>query len=193
MRRNILITASTGHQGFALIHALQPLLYPPSLTPAHDANSNLIPDSEHEYHIFALTRNASSPSAKALAAISESIAIVEGDLDAPESISRIFNEVKAYYGGIWGVFACLPYPGLGRAADGEERQGKRLADMALKHGVECFVYSSSARAGPRFECEGPDEDARASWNGETLKLSQRAKSRVERHIVGLGDRGLAWT
>lgn len=54
-----------------------------------------------------------------------------------------------------------------------------LADMALKYGVSAYIYSSSARAGPKYEGE--------------LKLSPLAKSHVEQYCKSLGERGLPWT
>jgi nucleoside-diphosphate-sugar epimerase len=109
-RRNILVTGATGKQGTALIRAL---LHPSS------------PDTSratHQYHIYALTRKASSPNAQSLSK-EKDVMVVEGDLDVPESISKIFEDSKSN-GGIWGVYAVLAFPGLGAPADGEERQGK---------------------------------------------------------------------
>ena len=42
-----------------------------------------------------------------------------------------------------------------------------------------YVYSSAARAGPKYEDE--------------LKLSGQAKASIEQHCQFLGDRGLPWT
>jgi len=109
MPRNILVTGATGKQGGALIRAL--------LSPS-------TPDSEHQYHVYALTRNASSPAAKHLSETYLSgLTFVEGDLEDKESIIKIFEDDKAD-GGIWGVFAVCAFPGMGVEADGEERQGK---------------------------------------------------------------------
>lgn len=80
--------------------------------------------------------------------------------------------------GIWGVFAVLAFPGLGASADGEERQGKMLADVALEYKVEVFVYSSAMRAGPKHE--------------DRLVASKKAKRNVEEHCKALGERGLRW-
>lgn len=54
-----------------------------------------------------------------------------------------------------------------------------LADLALRYGVECFLYSSATRAGPKYE--------------DLCERSQMAKSRIERHCRDLGDQGLPWT
>jgi uncharacterized protein YbjT (DUF2867 family) len=109
MHRNILVTGATGKQGGALIRALL---------------EQKIPSPEdHEYCIYALTRDVSSPSAKQVAEIGERVVLVNGDLDAPETIAKIFEDVKAV-GGMWGVFSVLAFPGLGADASGEEAQGK---------------------------------------------------------------------
>lgn len=44
-----------------------------------------------------------------------------------DSVRSVFEDAKGDGGagdGIWGVFAVLVYPGLGKVADGEEAQGK---------------------------------------------------------------------
>ena len=111
MKRNVLVTGATGKQGQALIRAL-----------LHAQEAAVADD--HIYHIYALTRKASSPGAQALAERwKENLTVVEGDLDDRASISKIFGDTKGN-GGIWGVFAVLAYPGLGAEADGEEEQGK---------------------------------------------------------------------
>ncbi|KAH7357072.1 hypothetical protein BKA65DRAFT_496150 [Rhexocercosporidium sp. MPI-PUGE-AT-0058] len=179
MRRDIVVTGATGKQGLALIKAL--------LHPAVDANrspntASGNPESEveeHTYHIYAVTRNASSPGAKRLAETEEHVTVVEGDLDVPDSIRKIFDSAKEDGHGIWGVFAVLAFPGLGVQADGEERQGKLLADLALEYGVSCFVYSSRMGPGPKYD--------------DSLKLSSLAKRNVEKYCVELGEKGLGWT
>jgi uncharacterized protein YbjT (DUF2867 family) len=116
MRRNVLVTGATGKQGQAVIRAL--------LNPAPTPNKELYQSEEsHQYHVFALTRKASSPSAQHLAELGESITVVEGDLDHPDSVVKAFEDAR-HEGGIWGVFAVLSFPGLGAEGDGEERQGK---------------------------------------------------------------------
>ncbi|EJT99502.1 NADP-binding protein [Dacryopinax primogenitus] len=49
-------------------------------------------------------------------------------------------------GGIYGVFVCLTYPGLGKPADAELAQGKLAANLALKYQVRHLIYSSSELA-----------------------------------------------
>lgn len=56
---------------------------------------------------------------------------------------------------------------------------KLLADLALNYRVKAFIYSSSFRAGEKYEAE--------------LVLSGKAKANIERHCMELGQRGLSWT
>jgi uncharacterized protein YbjT (DUF2867 family) len=100
------VAGATGKQGRALIEALRPT-----------SNSDHIP-----FRVLALTRSASSPSAQRLFQ-ERHVQVIEGDLDSPESMRKIYEDAKGL-GGIWGVFCVLAFPGLGANADGEERQGK---------------------------------------------------------------------
>jgi nucleoside-diphosphate-sugar epimerase len=171
MQRNILVTGATGKQGTALIRAL--------LQPTPDPNATSTPG----YHIYALTRKVSSPSAQHLLSAygAENLTLVEGDLDDPSSVAAIYETAKLDDGrGIWGIFAVMAFPGLGASAEGEERQGKVLADMALEYGVEVYVYSSAMRAGPKWE------------DKLDLKPSGKAKRDIEEHCRALGKRGLKW-
>ncbi|GAD91593.1 hypothetical protein PVAR5_0166 [Paecilomyces variotii No. 5] len=187
-RRTILVTGATGQQGQALIAALRPH--------DHDTNSNLnqpttsaaltsevaalitgTSESEIDYHVLALTRNRNSETAKALAR-EKHVNVVEGDLERRESIKKIFEDVQSEGDRIWGVFAVMAYPGLNKDAEGEERQGKMLADLALEYNVSAYIYSSSLRTGPGYD----DQE----------QLSGRAKVNIERYVQELGERGLPW-
>ncbi|KAE9375819.1 NAD(P)-binding protein [Stipitochalara longipes BDJ] len=162
--RNILVAGATGKQGQALIQAL--------LSP-------VAPSPEDGWHVYALTRKASSPAAVRLAEkYPTSLTTVEGNLEERESIVKVFEDVKKS-GGIWGVFCVLAFPGMGVDASGEERQGKNLADISLEYHVEAFVYSSAMRMGPKYEA--------------TLELSHKAKRNIENHCIDLGEKGLSWT
>lgn len=109
MSRTILITGATGKQGGALIGALR-------------SASSVLPETDN-FRILALTRKASNPRARLLSQ-DHNIEVVEGDLNSLESIRKVFESAQKSYGGVWGVFCVLAYPGLGANADGEERQGK---------------------------------------------------------------------
>lgn len=163
MSRLILVTGATGKQGRALVEALRP---------TSDSD-----DSDIPFQVLALTRSASSPSAQRLFQ-ERHVQVVEGDLDSPESMRKVYEDAKGL-GGIWGVFCVLAFPGLGANADGEERQGKFMADLALEYGVSVYIYSTAERGGKQSD--------------EMEKLSGRAKVLAERHVQALGERGLPWT
>ncbi|KAF9245745.1 NAD(P)-binding protein [Melanogaster broomeanus] len=169
MSQTILVTGATGKQGRSLIEALGR----PSSAGSEDATQS----TEPAFRVLALTRKASSPGAQRLAK-EKHVEIVEGDLDSPESIRKIFEDRKNK-GGIWGVYCVLAYPGLGANADGEERQGKMMADLALEYGVSTFIYSSDERAGEK--------------NDQYMRFSWRAKASVEQYVKSLSEKGLSWT
>lgn len=79
----ILVTGATGKQGSSVINALLA--------------------AKTQFQILALTRNVSSPSAKALAAKSSNVILVEGNLDDADSIFRNAQKVTSLP--IWGVFS----------------------------------------------------------------------------------------
>ena len=101
MTRKILIVGATGNQGKALISSLQS------------------PSSEFE--LLALTRNVSSPSAAALK-VFPNVRVVEGDLDKPESVRKVF-ESEGGKAGIWGVIVVLAFPGMRADYEPEAKQG----------------------------------------------------------------------
>ena len=111
-----------------------------------------------DWTIAALVRNPGSDKAKALAA--RGVTLVKGDLDDPTSVEHAIRGVHGVYS-VQSPFDDGP--------DGEERQGKMVADLAAKAGVKHFVYSSVAGSDrhsgvPHFESKG----------------------RVEAHIAALG-------
>ena len=87
------------------------------------------------HKIRALTRNPDSPAAQALAA--KGAEVVKGDYEDEAS-------VKAALAGAWGAFAVQNTWEAG--VEGEERQGKRFAELAKEAGVQHFVYTSVASA-----------------------------------------------
>ncbi|KAI5919191.1 hypothetical protein F4810DRAFT_688748 [Camillea tinctor] len=127
MSRALLITGATGKQGSAVITALL--------------------DAKADFQILAVTRDTSSASATRLAAKSSNIVLVEGNLDDPDAIFT--NAKKATSFPIWGVFS-VQLPAMNKTGPMiEERQGKALVDVALKHSVKHFVYASVDRHGER--------------------------------------------
>ncbi|ESK96975.1 NAD(P)-bindingprotein [Moniliophthora roreri MCA 2997] len=158
----ILVTGAIGRQGRAFISAtLSSGVQPP-------------------FHILALTRTASSHGARELANQHPShLSLVEGNLDDKETIQKVFEDAKRGGKGIWGVFCVLAFPGLGASADGEERQGKMMADLSLEYGVMHFVFSSVERGGEASDA--------------TMMNDRLAKINIEKHVKELGKRGLSWT
>ena len=121
--RKILVTGATGQQGSAVIKAL--LASPPPFP----------------YEIIALTRNASSASATAVAKNNPKITLLEGDVDHSET----FFEKAGGRDAIWGVFL-VTVPSMKKGEESkEEEQGKKVVDAALNNGVKHIVFSSVDR------------------------------------------------
>ena len=85
----------------------------------------------HGWRLRALTRNPGEGKAKALAA--QGVEVVAGDLEDPPSLT---NAVR----GVRGVYSVQDFWSVG--AKREVLQGKNIADVAKKAGIEHFVYSS---------------------------------------------------
>ena len=83
------------------------------------------------WKLRALTRSPGSPAAQALA--SKGVEVVPGDLDDKDSLERAAR-------GVYGVYSVQDFWSVGTCR--EVLQGKILAEVASKAGVEHFVYSS---------------------------------------------------
>ena len=92
----------------------------------------------HGHKVRAMTRKPNSDSAKALAALGAEI--VQGDLDNSPSLQRAVQ-------GVWGLFAVQNTWEAGVAR--EETQGKQVAEIAKKAGIQHYVYSSVGSADRR--------------------------------------------
>lgn len=132
--RNILVVGATGKQGGSTIEAL--LSLPPSSPPIH---------------VFALTRNSSSPSAQALLAKYNRegeparVALVQGDSRKPVSI---FEAHK----GVISVVYIVTVP------SDEEAQAVPLIDAAIADGgVDHIVFTSVERGGDEHSWENPTD------------------------------------
>jgi uncharacterized protein YbjT (DUF2867 family) len=90
---------------------------------------------KHGYTVIAMTRNPKSVKAQAL--VKAGAEIIHGDLDDAGSLEKALK-------GMWGVFAVQNTWEAG--VEKEEVQGKRIAEVARKSGVEHFVYSSVGSA-----------------------------------------------
>jgi uncharacterized protein YbjT (DUF2867 family) len=87
------------------------------------------------YRVRAMTRTPESDQGRALANLGATVA--QGDLDNVASLERALQ-------GVWGVFAVQNTWEAGVAK--EEEQGKRIAELAEKLGIQHFVYSSVGSA-----------------------------------------------
>ena len=83
------------------------------------------------WRLRALTRNPKSYAARKLA--EKGVEVAEGDMDDPASLERAAR-------GVYGIYSVQDFWTVG--ARREVQQGKNLADVAKKAGVEHFVYSS---------------------------------------------------
>jgi len=87
------------------------------------------------HKVRAMTRKPDSPAARELAKLGAEV--VAGDLDDAASLERSLA-------GAWGVFAVQNTQEAG--VEREEAQGKRIAEIARRQGVQHYVYSSVASA-----------------------------------------------
>jgi uncharacterized protein YbjT (DUF2867 family) len=83
------------------------------------------------WRLRALTRNPKSYAARKLA--EKGVELVEGEMDDPASLERAAR-------GVYGIYSVQDFWTVG--ARREVQQGKNLADVAKKAGVEHLVYSS---------------------------------------------------
>jgi len=87
------------------------------------------------HKVRAMTRKPDSPAAREIAKLGAEI--VAGDLDDAASLERSLS-------GAWGVFAVQNTWEAG--VEREEEQGKRIAEIARRQGVQHYVYSSVGSA-----------------------------------------------
>jgi uncharacterized protein YbjT (DUF2867 family) len=87
------------------------------------------------HKVRAMTRKPDSPAARELAKLGA--AVVAGDLDDEASLERALK-------GAWGVFAVQNTWEAG--VEREEEQGKRVAEVARRQGVQHYVYASVGSA-----------------------------------------------
>lgn len=123
--RNVLVVGATGKQGRNTVKFL--------LEPDEPASGT------GKFKVLALTRNTTSEAAHRLLERNkqhaDDFSLVQGDLDKPDSIRKIFQDASSNGRGIWGVFVALAYPGLGESADGEIKQAKvRYPSLCLLPG-----------------------------------------------------------
>lgn len=144
-KKTVLVLGATGQQGGAVARSLRSNGWP----------------------VRALVRDSFGDKARALEAIG--VELRQGDFSDLASIEMAMS-------GIYGVFSVQPSSGQGAAYgvtdEDEVRYGKAVADIALKHGVRHFVYTSVGAAG----------------KGETGLGHFDSKTEIEEHVRGLGMR-----
>jgi len=149
---NILVVGATGQQGGATVQALLEL--PPANPPLH---------------ILALTRNAESPSAKALAEAHPGVVEpVQGDVTDPKPIFE--SQPK---GSIAALFI-VTSPGK----FDEEKQAIPLIDAAVEHGVRHIVFSSVERGGDDKSWTNPT-NIKHFYQKHNIELYLRDKAHKE--------------
>jgi len=89
----------------------------------------------HGHSVKAMTRNPGNEKAQTLARLGAEI--IQADLNDASSLEKAVE-------GAWGVFAVQNSWEAG--IEGEEAQGKRIAEIAKKAGVEHYVYTSVGSA-----------------------------------------------
>ncbi len=154
----ILVTGATGKQGGAVINALL-------------SQSESSPQT---VQLFALTRNSSSTSAKALAA--RGITLVSGSLASrPDAILDLTGRLDAVF------LVTVPdskHPEL------EDKQAIAFIGAAIQHGVKHLVFSSVDRGGPEMSLENP-----------TPVPHFASKQRIEKALLAQTKNGatMTWT
>ena len=104
------------------------------------------------FTLRALTRKPDGDKGRALA--NSGVEVVQGDLNDAESLKKALA-------GAWGVYAVQNTWEAG--VEGEEEQGKRIAELAKAAGVEHYVYASVGSADrktgiPHFDNKSRVED-----------------------------------
>jgi len=133
--RLILVTGATGHQGGAALRHLQ----------------------QRKFPVRAVTRNPNQPKARSL--IGHGTEVIGADLDKPETLTRVLDDV-------YGVYSVQS---RSDGIESEIQRGINLADAAKRARISHFVYSSVGSADkttgiPHFD----------------------SKFKIEQHIRGTG-------
>lgn len=130
------------------------------------------------FKLRAMTRKPDGDAAKALAALG--VELVKGDLDDVASLEAALK-------GAWGVFSVQNTWEAG--VEKEEEQGKRLATLAKKAGVEHFVYTSVGSAHLKTGIPHFDNKARIE---ETVKQQGFASYAILRPVFFMENLPSPW-
>ncbi|KAL7277945.1 hypothetical protein ACG7TL_007893 [Trametes sanguinea] len=137
-KKLIAVTGATGQQGSSVVEFLLKE-----------------PDT---FAVRAITRDPTSPAARALAA--RGVEVVKADLSS-------LAETAAAFAGAWGVFGLTQFYVHG--FEGEQLHGKNIVDAAVQQGVKHLVWST---------VEGRE--------GECAAISWRSKALIEDRIIASG-------
>ncbi|CAH0141247.1 MULTISPECIES: NmrA/HSCARG family protein [Pseudomonas] len=119
IQRSILVFGATGQQGGSVAYALR----------------------QKGWRVRALVRDPSSLRAESLSA--SGVELIQGDFNDMASIRRAMQS-------IYGVFSVQPSSPGGSVSDEDEiRFGSAVADVAVEHEIEHFVYSSGGAVGDK--------------------------------------------
>lgn len=166
----ILITGATGKQGGSVLNQLA------------------IHATASEFTILAVTRDASSVSAKRIVERHPKVLLVQGDLN---DVPALFASAKSTLREagkpeqIWGVYSVQISMGPGVTTEFEVKQGSDLIDESIKEGVTHFVYSSVDRGGNEH-----------SFNNPTPIPHFQTKDEIEQHLLkkaGKNGENMGWT
>ena len=111
------------------------------------------------FRLRGMTRKPDGEAAKRLTALGAEV--VKGDLNDPASLERALE-------GAWGVFAVQNTWEAG--VEGEEEQGKRIAELARRAGVHHYVYTSVGSAHLKTGIPHFDNKARVEEKVRALKF-----------------------
>ena len=158
--QRVLITGATGNQGSAVINAL------------------LANRSDKPVQILALTRNVDSSQAKAIAAKSDAVTLIKGDLSSCEAIFAQCN------GPVHTVFSVqINVFGSPQKNQEEVILAKSLIDVAIANKVQHFVQASGDRGGPE----------RSEWDATGVPHFA-TKFQIEKYLKEkAGPASMSWT
>ncbi|WWD16316.1 hypothetical protein CI109_100742 [Kwoniella shandongensis] len=155
--KKILVVGSTGNQGGAVVKALV----------QHNSNNT----TSAPIQIFALTRDASSDKAQALFTLPD-VKVVQGDFNDADTLSRDVFDKEGPFGAMFGVTISS------MDEDEEVKQGINLVNLAVKHGVKHFVFSSEDMSG---------------FHPHPVPQSFDTKRQIEDHIRKIPPDTITWT
>jgi nucleoside-diphosphate-sugar epimerase len=166
----ILITGATGKQGGSVLNQLS------------------IHPTAPQYTLLAVTRDASSASAKRIVERHPKVLLVQGDLNDVPSLFASAKSTLREAGNpeqIWGVYSVQISMGPGVTMKNEVKQGSDLIDESIREGVSHFVYSSVDRGGNDH-----------SFNNATPIPHFQTKLEIEKHLLekaGKNGGKMGWT